>query len=100
MTIFPQLICSHAELKIETTTGRKALKRTSVSQAYFFMNITKQEAIGESISFPSIIANNYSRFHCFVQSADDFSRIFRHAKKSGPDFSCNSALALTLVVQI
>ena len=83
MTIFPQLICSHAELKIETTTGRKALKRTRVSQACFFMNITKQEAIGDSISFPSIIANIYSRFHCLVHSADDFSPIFRHARKTG-----------------
>ena len=46
------------------------------------MNINKQEAIGD-ISFPSIIANIYSRFHRFVHSADDFSPIFRHAKKTG-----------------
>ena len=48
----------------------------------FFMNINKQEAIGD-ISFPSIIANIYSRFHCFVHSAGDFSPIFRHARKTG-----------------
>ena len=58
--------------KIETTTGRKYLETNKGVTSIFYMNINKQEVIGD-ISFPSIIANIYSRFHCFVHSAGDFS---------------------------
>ena len=75
-----------SEIKIEPdlrlTTGRKCLETNKGVTSIFFMNINKQESIGD-ISFPSIIANIYSRFHCFVHSAGDFSPIFRHARKTG-----------------
>ena len=50
--------------KIETTTGRKCLETNKGVTSIFYMNINKQEAIGD-ISFPSIIANIYSRFRAF-----------------------------------
>ena len=53
MTIFPQLINLFSRrIKIEATTGRKCLETNKGVTSIFFININKQEAIGD-ISFPS-----------------------------------------------